>query len=218
MNSTQLIDDERLRQYFIDLESHIEKAELHLGLAPGTLGNLLVDNDYVTILKIHSTIEPLLNELLEKNVTRALSHPKVSFPGGEALADFILKRNIDEKRTLALKFELVSEPRGTFIRSVTAVRNHYAHNIKNLSLSIAEIAAKANPSDEGRSIIDGLCGFKLKNAFFPRDPMRIKGMLYYNFARFLSEALEGINPPPSRPALSGYLGVLNESDDEDVAS
>jgi hypothetical protein len=168
-----LVDQEQLNRYFLKLEGHIGSAEKHLGLSHGTLGDLLVDSDYITILKISSTIEPLLNELLEKNVTRALSHPKVSFPG-----------------------------RGDFIKSVSAVRNHYAHNIKNLALSIAQIAAKAKTSDEGRSIINELCGFKLDHSFPPRDPVRIKGMLYYNFARFLSEALEGINPPPVQPALS----------------
>jgi hypothetical protein len=216
---TPLIDQDQLNRYFLKLESHFETAEKHLGLAHGTLGDLLVDSDYVTILKVSSTVEPLLNELLEKNVTRALSHPKVAFPGGEALADFILRRSIDEKRMLALKFELISPGRGNFIKSVSAVRNHYAHNIKNLALSIVEIAAKAKPSDEGRSIINDLCGFELDQSYLPRDPARIKGMLYYNFARFLSEALEGINPPPTQPALSGHFGILNtRSDDEEASS
>jgi hypothetical protein len=134
---TPLIDSEQLDRYFEKLESHIGTAEKHLGLAHGTLGDLLVDSDYITILKISSTIEPLLNELLEKNVTHALSHPKVAFPGGDALADFVLKRSIDDKRTLALKFELISLGRANFIKSVSTVRNFYAHNIKNLALSMS---------------------------------------------------------------------------------
>jgi hypothetical protein len=209
---------EQLDRYFEKLESHIGTAEKHLGLAHGTLGDLLVDSDYITILKISSTIEPLLNELLEKNVTRALSHPKVAFPGGDALADFVLKRSIDDKRTLALKFELISLGRANFIKSVSTVRNFYAHNIKNLALSIVDIAAKAKPSDQGRSIINDLCGFQLDQSHLPREPARIKGMLYYNFARFLSEALEGINPPPAQPALSGHFGILNNPINDEETS
>jgi hypothetical protein len=207
--TNSLVDQDKLHKYLVELEAHIEKAEKHLGVPRGTLGDLLVDSDYLAILKIHSTIEPLLNELLEENVTRALSHPKVAFPGGETLANFILKRNIDEKRTLAVKFELISEGRGRFIECVTTLRNHYAHNIKNLSVSMRDIAAKANASDEGKSLIDGLCGLKLDRSR-QFDPERIRGMLYYNFARFLSEALRGINPPPARPMLSGHFGVPDD--------
>lgn len=201
-NNLTRYDERQLQAYLEQLERKITDAELHLGVAHGTLAYLLSDNDYVAILKVHATIEPLLNELLEKNVTRVLSHPKVNFPGGDALADFILKRNLDEKRTLAVKFELIDEPNSKFVKGISDVRNRYAHNIKNVSLSISEIAEKISPKDHGESIIKQICGFSMTGT---SDARRVRGLLYYRFAKWLSIVLEGINPPPPKPILAGLL-------------
>jgi len=208
-----LVDPKEFEAYLRKLEEKIEEAERHLDVPHGTLAYLHSDNDYVAILKVHATIEPLLNELLEKNVTRVLSHPKVNFPGGDVLADFILKRNLDEKRTLAVKFELIDEPNSRFVKAVSDVRNRYAHNIKNISLSIVDITKKLSPNDDGASVVKQICGSTNTN-----DNARIRGLLYYRFARWLSVVLEGINPPPPTPALAGlspHVGALeNEKNDK----
>ncbi|MCK1552709.1 hypothetical protein IVB11_27620 [Bradyrhizobium sp. 177] len=201
--NSSLYNEQQFRAYLEQLESKVTDAEAHLGVPHGTLAYLHSDNDYVAVLKVHATIEPLLNELLEKNVTRVLIHPKVNFPGGDALTDFILKRNLDEKRTLAVKFELIDEPNSRFVKGVSDIRNRYAHNIKNVSLSIAEIAENASPNDGGASIIKQICGFSTSNT---TDVRRIRALLYYRFARWLSVVLEGINPPPPKPILTGWLG------------
>jgi hypothetical protein len=144
----------------------IADAEAHLGLLKGTLADVFHDSDYLATLKIYATVEPLLNELLEMHVTRTLSHPKVHFPGGDTLAEFVLNRNLTEKRKLALKFELITEKRSRFILCIADVRNHFAHNIKNFSLSILDVAKKLSPSDDGKRIIDGLSGVKIDPSFF----------------------------------------------------
>src|SRR5258708_36601037 len=59
-----------------------------------------VDTTAVEYFSVHDLPPyrgPLLIELLEKTVTRVLSHPKVSFRGGDALADRCLTRNLGEK-------------------------------------------------------------------------------------------------------------------------
>ena len=191
--------------YLKRLEASIADAEQHLAVPHGTLASILNDSDYIAILKMHATVEPLLNELLEKNVLRVLSHPKVSFPGGDTLAEFILKRNIDEKRTLALKFELISSTRATFIRRLTETRNHYAHNIKNASLLIGEIAKKISPKDDGLVVMTGLCGSVYKSGSPAGRDLFYRTYLHYSFAGFLHEAMPGINPPPAQPILSGLF-------------
>ena len=52
-----------------------------MALPHGTLADIRHDTDYLKILKMHATVEPLLNELLEESVTRAMRHPKVHFQG-----------------------------------------------------------------------------------------------------------------------------------------
>jgi hypothetical protein len=103
------------------VDEMIALAEKHLGVAHGTIADVATDNDYLAIIKIHATIEPLINELLRENVTRVLKHPKVNFPGADALAEFVLARNLDEKRTLAVKSELISPARSEFVRNVANV-------------------------------------------------------------------------------------------------
>jgi hypothetical protein len=190
-----------LQDFQADIDQMIAQAEAHLGVAHGTIADVANDGDYLAILKIHATIEPLMNELLKENITRVLKHPKVSFPGADALADFVLARNLDEKRTLAVKSELIDTRRSEFIRNIANVRNRYAHNIKNISLSIPTIAQKISPNDNGAAILKSLTNLKKPP---PDFSMRI--FLYWNFAFLLSAVIKGIKPPEWK----GGDGILSE--------
>ena len=107
-----------LQDFQEGIDQMIAQAEANLGVAHGTIADVAKDSDYI----IHATIEPLINELLKENITRVLEHPKVSFPGAEALAEFVLARNLVEKRTLAVKSELIDAHRSEFIRNIANVR------------------------------------------------------------------------------------------------
>ena len=183
-------------------DEKIAEAETHLGVPHGTLADVAKDGDYLAILKIHATIEPLLNELLEENITRALKHPKVNFPGGETLAEFVLARNLDDKRKLAVKCELIDKARSEFIRNVANVRNRYAHNVKNMHLSISEIAKKLSPKDEGVAVLNSLYGITSEVPHSTLVKPFMRPLLYWNFAFLLADVIKGINPP-SLGALAG---------------
>lgn len=184
-----------------DVDQMIAQAEAHLGVVHGTIADVAKDNDYLAILKIHATIEPLLNELLKENITRVLTHPKVNFPGADTLAEFVLARNLDEKRTLALKSELITNRWSEFIRNVANVRNRYVHNIKNIPLSIPEIAEKISPKDAGGAILRSLGNTKR-----PTRSALLRIFLYWNFGFLLSEVIKGIKPP----AWEGGDGILSD--------
>jgi hypothetical protein len=189
-----------LQDFQEEIDQMIAQAEAHLGVAHGTIADVAEDSDYLAILKIHATIEPLINELLKENITRVLKHPKVSFPGADALAEFVLARNLDEKRTLAVKSELIDARRSEFIRNVANVRNRYAHNIKNISLSIPKVARKISPKDNGAAILRSLSNLKQ-----PPSDFSLRIFLYWNFAFLLSEVIKGIKPP----AWKGGGGILS---------
>jgi hypothetical protein len=197
-NQTRPTRDLQFFQTAID--EMIAQAEAHLGVAHGTIADVANDGDYLAVLKIHATIEPLINELLKENITRVLTHPKVNFPGADTLAEFVLARNLDEKRKLAVKSELIKPSQSEFIRHVANVRNRYAHNITNISLSISEIAQKLSPQDNGASILKGLSNLDQP----PRSALRI--FLYWNFAFLLSDVIKGIKPPEWK----GGGGILSE--------
>jgi hypothetical protein len=194
---TQPLDD--LRNFEAKIDQMIAQAEAHLGVEHGTIADVIRDSDYLAILKIHATIEPLINELLKENITRVLTHPKVNFPGADTLAQFVLAPNLDEKRKLAVDSELIGTDQSEFIRNVANVRNRYAHNIKNISLSISEIAQKISPKDNGAAILTSLT--KLTR---PRDTA-IRIFLYWSFAYLLSDVIKGIKPPEWK----GGLGILS---------
>ena len=198
-NQTQTRPTRDLQFYQTAIDEMIAQAEAHLGVAHGTIADVANDGDYLAILKIHATIEPLINELLKENITRVLTHPKVSFPGADTLAEFVLARNLDEKRKLAVKSELIKPSQSEFIRHVANVRNRYAHNIKNISLSISEIAQKLSPQDNGAAILRGLSNLDQP----PRNALRI--FLYWNFAFLLSDVIKGIKPPEWK----GGAGILS---------
>jgi hypothetical protein len=68
-----------------------------MGLASGTLADVRHDSDYLKILKMHATIEPLLNQLIEKSITTAMAHPKVNFPAGHAVAELTVDSRLERK-------------------------------------------------------------------------------------------------------------------------
>jgi hypothetical protein len=127
-------------EYEQQIEAYILNVEDHLELPHGTLADIRHDNDYLKILKMHATVEPLLNQLLERSVTRVMKHPKVFFPGGEAVAELILEVRLERKIKLALDCELITDQQAAFIRMLAKVRNHYAHSIKNMALTISVVA------------------------------------------------------------------------------
>src|SRR6266852_993931 len=189
------------------VDQYIKEAEEHLALPHGTLADIRHDTDYLKILKMHATVEPLLNELLEESVTRAMRHPKVSFPGGEAIGKFIVGGPLRSKIKLARESELLTDTHVEFIAALADVRNFYAHSVKNMTMRIDEAAEKLSPSDKGFRLQKRLFGLSTdsKDNGVSRVALAmIQPFMFFHFAGLLSALISGIKPPPSLgPLLSG---------------
>jgi hypothetical protein len=197
-----------LEDFFRNVEPTIKDAEQHLGVPRGTLGDIRNDTDFLAIVKIHATIGPLLNEAIRQNLTRALSHPKVAFPGGDAVADFVLGGRLDSKIRLALKAEIISEDNARFIRAVARLRNHYAHNVSNMTQYIHEAATAIDKQTEGFNIQRDLLSYTgdLKRGSVSKIVLVVlRPYLFIRFASLLSTLLLGIRPPPSLSQVMGDL-------------
>jgi hypothetical protein len=208
--------ENRLEDFFRAVETTIGDAERHLGVLPGTLGDIRHDTDYLAIVKMHATIEPLLNQALEQSVTRALKHPKVAFPGGDALADFVLGANFETKIRLALKSELISDPNAAFIRAIAKLRNFYAHNVSNMPKKIREAAEALDRQGDGLNLMRDLM------ASAPNTKKKLNSSLVYaflqpfmflRFANLLAVLMQGIRPPP---LLSEIMKGLLHTDNSDA--
>ncbi|MGY3621244.1 hypothetical protein [Bradyrhizobium sp. USDA 10063] len=202
-----------LEELFRSIEPTIRDAEQHLGVAAGTLGDIRHDTDYLAIVKMHATIEPLLNEALEESVTRALKHPKVAFPGGEALADFVTGANFDAKVRLALESELISDQQARFIRAVAKLRNYYAHNVGRMSKSIFDATADLDKQGDGiylqRDLFMGATNNQNKEAISRLALVYLSPFMFLRFAGLLAALMQGIRPPP---VMSDVIrGILHET-------
>jgi hypothetical protein len=186
-------------EYEQQIEVHIRHVEDHLELPHGTLADIRHDNDYLKILKMHATVEPLLNQLLERSVTRVMKHPKVFFPGGEAVAELILEVRLERKIKLALDCELINQQQATFIRMLARVRNYYAHSVANMPLDISEVAGRISPQDNGFSVEKALYGISKRRSSLVM--VLLRPFIFYNFAHLIRSVVEGINPPPLLPGI-----------------
>lgn len=202
-----------LEGLFHSIESTVTAAEQHLGVAAGTLGDIRHDTDYLAIVKMHATIEPMLNEALEESVTRALKHPKVAFPGGEALADFVTGANFDAKVRLALESEIIDDQQVRFIRAVAKIRNYYAHNVSRMSKSIFDATADLDKQGNGlhlqRDLFMGASNNQGKDAISRLALVYLRPFMFLHFAHLLAALMRGIRPPP--PVAGVLLGLLNET-------
>jgi hypothetical protein len=188
-----------LDAYQARIQTYLQEVERFMGLAPGTLADLQHATDYLKILKMHATVEPLLNQLIEKSITRAMAHPKVNFPAGQAVAELIVDSRLEKKVKLAEDAELLQDHQAAFIRTLAQVRNRYAHSIKNMGLTVFQIAKQVSPQDEGRSVTRSLLGISKQAQQGPNGELLIVMMypfMFYNFGQLVYSVVQGINPPP----------------------
>jgi hypothetical protein len=214
-NEANQFSEKGLEDLFRAVEAMIGDAERHLGVLSGTLGDIRHDTDYLAVVKMHATIEPLLNQALEQSVTRALKHPKVAFPGGDALADFVLGANFEAKIRLALKSELISDPNAAFIRAIARLRNFYAHDVSNMSKKILEAAEALDKQRGGLSLMRDLMASapNLKKKVNSDAVAYLRPFMFLRFASLLAVLMQGIRPPPS---LSEVMRTFFPSDNSNA--
>jgi hypothetical protein len=206
------VSDNDIEELLRSVEATISDAEQHLGVPPGVLGDIRHDNDYLAIVKMHATIEPLLNEALEQSVTRALSHPKVSFPGGEALARFVTRANFDAKVNLVLESELITDRQAQFIRAVQKLRNYYAHDVSRMPKSIFDASVELDKQGDGaflqRDLFVSSSKGESKETISRLALVYLRPLMFLHFATLLAALMRGIRPPP--PLSDMMFGILNE--------
>jgi len=200
---------EEYAEFLAGIEATFAKAEELLGLANGTLADAKNDNGFLAAMKISSTIEPLINDALSVEIRKLRKH-KAESESETVLANFVNETNNRGKKvSLAKDLGIVSGNRKKFILGIFQLRDHYAHNIKNLHLDILEVIDKVAKEGNGK-IMFHLAGIENTPANAARlKPQSIKTFMYWNFARFLSDALHVLKPPPA--PVDGLYGLLSQN-------
>ena len=178
----------------------------------GTLADTNKDNDFFAIMKISSTIEPLINDALSVEI-RILRKGKIESESASEIAKFVNKtKDRLKKAKLAKDIGIITPDRYNFISAIYQLRDRYAHNIKNIHLDIFEIIKKVEIDDN--DIAFRLSGIEKKEKFAEiLAAQHLRDFVYWRFAGFLSETLRVLKLPPFRGLFGQFADKGKEGEE-----
>lgn len=114
----------------------VQELERTLGLPVNFYTNLKNEDDWSFIVKLHSLFEATVSELV------------VSALGKGELSEIVSYLELSNKRTGKMAFvkalDLMEEDFRRYISSLSELRNEFAHNVSNVSLSLKEYVQRPN--------------------------------------------------------------------------
>lgn len=202
------------------LETEFEKMkgallgiEKRMGLRSGTLHILSEPSDFMLVMKACTTIEPLLHDafrtvIAEKfKVTGPDSQLEFENSGGEALSDLVVKARYEDKLKLARKLGLLDERQIGFISALNVFRNHYAHHVSNVHLSLIDVLNKQREQSKRDKIVRGILGtIPLWEEHPDVALFQLRTTIFNKFAGLLVSLLSAVEPSPLK-VLMDALGV-----------
>jgi hypothetical protein len=191
-------------KYLQRVNESVSEAERHLEVPSGTISSIPTDPDFIATVKAYAVVEPLLNDLIVRWPTETLGLGLLL--ERENFRTFVTALNISGntgKLKLAEGLGLLTDWQMPFVRALALVRNRYAHNVKNMHRSLAEILTDEQRSDQ--RIVEHLTGLRLTLPF-DEDDLWVKRLMYYRLADFIALALNTLRPPPPQPG--GLIGAL----------
>jgi hypothetical protein len=195
----------RVAEFIARINQSVTEAEQHLEVPPSTISSIPYDPDFIATVKAYAVVEPMLNELIAKQMTGP-DVPGITTPGrDEIYASFVVSLNMSGragKLRLAEELGLLINERVVFIEALSRVRNRYAHNVKNMHRSLVEILTEEQ--QHNKQIVKNLTGFDLSLSSSD-DQTFLKLFMYYRLADYLADALQILRPPPPSGGLLGAL-------------
>jgi hypothetical protein len=196
----------RVTEFIARVNETVTEAEKHLEVPQSTISSIPDDPDFIATVKAYAVVEPMLNELIAKQMTGP-DVPGITTPGrDEIYASFVVSLNMSGragKLRLAEELGLLTKERVVFIEALSRVRNRYAHNVKNMHRSLVEILTEEQQSN--KQIVNNLTGIDLSLSSSD-DQMYLKFHMYWRLADYLADALHILRPPPLPSG--GLLGAL----------
>jgi hypothetical protein len=206
--------------YLTQVNASVAAAEQHLEVRTGTISSIPNDVDFIAIVKMYAVIEPILNDLIASwqpqtpHVVGGLGGiPSPLSDLGQAAREnfraFVTALNIGGrtgKLQLVEGLGLLAQHQIAFILAVVQIRNRYAHNVKNIHRSLADIVTEEQRNN-GR-IVEHLTGINLAGG--PPSNALLKLLMYYRLADYLSDALHTLRPPPLPQSMGGILAGLGQ--------
>jgi hypothetical protein len=199
-------------EYARRVSESVVAAEQHLQIPPGTISSILKEPDFIATVKAYAVVEPLLNDLIAtwppKNfVFGSLASPPQENDSFRNFVTGLAMSGNTGKLKLAEGLGLLQNDDVLFIRALATVRNRYAHNVKNIHSSLAEMLTEEQRSNQ--KIAAHLTGLQhtlpLGSVSHGDTNLILKLLMYHRLADYLARALSTLRPPP--PPGEGVLGL-----------
>jgi hypothetical protein len=188
-----------LNPAYVSTSDTLSAAAAHLKVPVGTFEPLYADIGFLVVMRMATTIEPILNDAIEVEIGR-LQREGTPYKGAAYIADFVRgERQFQKKAKLAWELGLLSQEQYDFVDAIMLVRHHYAHHISNLSLNIVDAVAKASEQRNDRQLASKIFKRELAGLIEltekPEDKLTYArfGMVWM-FSSFLASALKVIGP------------------------
>ncbi|TBB67726.1 hypothetical protein ELH42_16860 [Rhizobium ruizarguesonis] len=203
------------RKFMADIQQKLEIGEKRLQIPNGTLSDLHREPDYIMVIKIIAALEPTVNDLIAGGLSKGGGlggvPNKVTFaPVADFAADRLPLSGRAGKLELAQLLGMLSGEDVAFAAAVSAIRNRYAHNIKNSSRRFIDLVreAKKNDTNLAKKLFYGV------NVDFDGMPNGFaKVLLAWSFSQFLENAEQRLQVPKGE-FLGGLLGLAISDKDE----
>lgn len=207
-------------KYMDRVRESVMAAEQYLEIPAGSISSIPQEPDFIAVVKTYAVIEPMLNDLISARRPMPsfgiLTSPPVAAQHDESFRSFVAGLNIGGrvgKVELAKCLGLLNDDRIRFIEGVARVRNRYAHNVRNMHRSIADILTEEQKSNA--KIVGQVTGMQIKLPSPVLAPF-LKLFMYHRLADYLSDALHTLKPPPFPMGgiLGGLLGAIPDQPEE----
>jgi hypothetical protein len=198
-------------EYTRRVSESVVAAEQHLQIPPGTISSIPNEPDFIATVKAYAVVEPLLNDLIATWPPKSIVFGSLASPPQEndSFRNFVTGLAISGntgKLKLAEGLGLLQNDDVSFIRALATVRNRYAHNVKNIHRSLAEMLIEEQKSNQ--KIAAHLTGLQhmlpLASLSYDDTNLILKISMYHRLADYLARALSTLRPPPPP---DGVLGL-----------
>jgi hypothetical protein len=208
--------DEWWPKYLEQANKRASDAERHLEIPAGTISAIPNDTDFIATVKTYAVVEPLLNQMIAAGLARPeiLGMP-LSPAQNESFRTFVAALNMSgrtSKVAFAEALGLLTKSQIGFIKALALVRNRYAHNVKYMHRSLAEILAEEQKSNQRiMTQLTGIGGDLYESLSSDDGGSVLRSLMYYRLTEFLAGALDTLHPPPP-PSGGLFGGLLSEPD------
>ncbi len=141
-----------------DLQKAINEIEDEVGIPKGFFKDLLDEDDWSFIIKIHALVEALISFQIVKSLHKEELSSVISF--------LELSNNRTGKLAFVKNLDILPKKFRRFIKNLSEIRNAFTHNVSNIGVTIDEYF-KTLSKQKRKEYVEGVCLGRKENIELP---------------------------------------------------